>query len=87
MITGPQIKAARALLSMDQRQLAEISGLSLPTVQRMEASEGTVRCNVDSMMRVIEALQNAGIELINEDSDSQGKGRGVRLISRAGSAT
>ena len=84
MITGPQIKAARALLSMDQRQLAELSGLSLPTVQRMESSEGTVRCNVDSMMRVIEALQNAGIELINEDSDSQGKGRGVRLLSRAG---
>ncbi|RTZ74177.1 MAG: transcriptional regulator [Gammaproteobacteria bacterium] len=82
MITGPQIKAARALLGLDQRQLAELAGLSLPTVQRMESAEGVVRCNVDSMMRVIDALQAAGIELINEGADTQGKGRGVRLVSR-----
>ncbi len=82
MITGPQIKAARALLGLDQRQLAELAGLSLPTVQRMESAEGVVRCNVDSMMRVIDALQAAGIELINEGANTQGKGRGVRLVSR-----
>lgn len=82
MITGPQIKAARALLGIDQRQLAELSGLSMPTVQRMESAEGVVRCNVDSMMRVIDALQAAGIELINEGAESLGKGRGVRLVSR-----
>ena len=79
MITGPQIKAARALLGLDQRQLAELADLSLPTVQRMESAEGTVRCNVDSMMRVIEALQAAGIELIGEGAESSGGGRGVRL--------
>jgi transcriptional regulator with XRE-family HTH domain len=80
MITGPQLKAARALLGMDQRQLAELSGLSLPTIQRMESHESTVRCNVDSLMRVIESLQTAGVELISENVESTGKGRGVRLI-------
>lgn len=79
MISAPQMKAARALLSIDQRQLAKMSGLSLPTVQRMESSEGIVRCNVESMMRIIETLQGAGIELINEGAESTNGGRGVRL--------
>jgi predicted transcriptional regulator len=43
MITSAQMRAARALLGMDQKQLAETSGVSLPTIQRMEASEGNVR--------------------------------------------
>ena len=73
------MKAARALLGIDQRQLAELAGLSLPTVQRMESSDGIVRGNVESMMRIIETLQGAGIELINEGADSIGTGRGVRL--------
>ena len=76
------MRAARALLGIDQRQLAEQAGLSLPTVQRMESGDGVVRCNVDSMMRVVEALQRAGIELINEDAQSVGKGRGVRLMDK-----
>lgn len=79
MITAAQIKAARALLGMDQRTLAEAAGLSLPTIQRMEASEGTVRGNVDSLVKLITALDNAGIELIEEGAVSQGGGRGVRL--------
>ncbi len=73
------MRAARALLGIDQRQLAELAELSLPTVQRMESADGVVRCNVDSMMRVIEALQTAGIELIAEGASSTTGGRGVRL--------
>ncbi|HEX6319078.1 MAG TPA: helix-turn-helix transcriptional regulator [Burkholderiales bacterium] len=79
MITAPQIRAARALLGMDQRALAEAAGLSLPTIQRMEASAGNVRGNVDSLVKLITALDNAGIELIQEGAISQGGGRGVRL--------
>ncbi|HLT00619.1 MAG TPA: helix-turn-helix transcriptional regulator [Geminicoccaceae bacterium] len=79
MITAAQIKAARALLGMDQRALADAAGLSLPTIQRMEASESTVRGNVDSLMKLIAALDNAGIEIIQEGAISQGGGRGVRL--------
>jgi transcriptional regulator with XRE-family HTH domain len=79
MITGAQMRAARALLGIDQRQLAERSSLSLPTIQRMEASEGVIRGNVDSLMKLVDALATAGIELIGEGAVSHGGGRGVRL--------
>lgn len=79
MITATQLRAARALLGIDQRRLAAISGLSVPTIQRMEASEGVIRGNVDSLMKLITALDQAGIELIAEGSASQGGGRGIRL--------
>jgi transcriptional regulator with XRE-family HTH domain len=83
MITGAQMKAARALLGIDQRQMADLSGLSLPTVQRMEASDGVVRGNVDSLMKLVAAMEQAGIELIGENSQSAGRGRGVRLKASA----
>lgn len=80
MITAAQLRAARALLGIDQRQLAEAASLSVPTIQRMEASDGVIRGNVESMMKVIEALNVAGIELIGEGAESKGAGRGVRLL-------
>ena len=79
MLTAAQLKAARALLGIDQRQLAEAAGLSLPTIQRMEASGGNVRGNVDSLVKVIAALEASGIELIGENAASGSGGRGVRL--------
>jgi len=79
MITSRQLRAARALAGLDQRALARASRLSLPTIQRMEASEGVVRGNVESLMKLIAALERAGIELINEGATSGGGGRGVRL--------
>lgn len=79
MLTSAQLKAARALLGMDQKSLAEASGLSLPTIQRMEASDGTIRGNVDSLMKLVAALDAAGLELIGEGSASTAGGRGVRL--------
>ena len=79
MITAAQLRAARALLGIDQRQLAEQAGVSLPTIQRMEASEGNVRGVVDTLTKVIEALDRAGVELIGDHIVSQGGGRGVRL--------
>jgi transcriptional regulator with XRE-family HTH domain len=81
MITAAQIRAARALLRIDQRTLAELSGLSLPTIQRMEASESVVRGNVDSLVKLVDALQAAGIELIAEGAVSTHGGRGVRLMT------
>ncbi len=79
MITAAQMRAARALLQIDQRQLAEQSGLSLPTIQRMEASDGLVRGNVDSLMKLVAALEALGLELIADNMPSPGGGRGVRL--------
>ena len=81
MITAGQMRAARALLGIDQKQLAEMSGVSLPTIQRMEASEGVVRCIVDTLIKVIEALDEAGVALIGDNAASSEGGRGVRLKS------
>ena len=79
MITAAQLRAARALLGIDQKTLAGMAGVSLPTIQRMEASEGNVRGTVDTLTKVIEALNAAGIELIGEHARSDAGGRGVRL--------
>lgn len=79
MITGPQMRAARALLGIDQRRLAELAGVSLPTIQRMETSDANVRGTVDTLVKVVESLEAAGIELIGEGMRSEAGGRGVRL--------
>ena len=86
MITAAQLRAARVLLGIDRRRLAEMSGLSVPTIQRMEASEAMVRGNVDSLVKLIAALDAAGIELIGEGAVSSAEGRGVRLKTNSGSA-
>ena len=86
MITAAQLRAARALLGVEQRRLAELSGLSVPTIQRMEASEGTIRGNVDSLVKLIDALEAAGIELIGDNAVSSSGGRGVRLKTSAAAA-
>ena len=79
MISSGQLRASRALLGIDQRTLAGLCGLSLPTIQRMEASEGVIRGNVDSLMKLVAALEAAGIDLIAENAASNAGGRGVRL--------
>jgi len=83
VITAAQMRAARALAGMDQRQLAEAAGVSLPTIQRMEGSEGQVRGNVDSLVKVVEALDRAGVELIAEGAVSTDGGRGIRLKDKS----
>jgi predicted transcriptional regulator len=79
MITAAQLRAARALVGIDQRTLANRAGVSLPTIQRMEASDGQVRGVVETLMKVIDALDREGVELISDDAVSAGGGRGVRL--------
>ena len=82
MLTAPQLRAARALLGIDQPTLARRANLSLPTIQRMETSGGFIRGNVDSLMKVIRALEDMGVELIGEGNTSAVGGRGVRLRER-----
>ena len=79
MITAAQMRAARALLGIDQRRLAELAGVSIPTVQRMERSKGNVRGVIDSLTKIVEALDRAGIELIGDNAVSRTGGRGVRF--------
>jgi transcriptional regulator with XRE-family HTH domain len=79
MLSAAQMKAARALLEWDQRTLAKAAGVSLPTIQRMEGSEQNVRANVDTLMKVLEALDRGGVEVIARGAVSTAGGRGVRL--------
>jgi predicted transcriptional regulator len=79
VITAAQMRAARAMLGIDQRTLAELASVSLPTIQRMEASNGTVRGVVETLTKVVEALDAAGIELIGDNAASASGGRGVRM--------
>lgn len=79
MISAAQLRAARALLGIDQKKLADLCGLSVPTIQRMEASDGVIRGNVDSLTKLVGALNTAGIDLIGEGTTSSDGGRGVRL--------
>jgi hypothetical protein len=79
MITASQLKASRALLGIDQRRLAALATLSVPTIQRMEASKGVIRGNVDSLVKLVTALEAAGVMLIGDGASSQSGGRGVRL--------
>ncbi len=79
MMTAAQMRAARALLGIEQKMLAELSGVSLPTIQRMEASDGNVRGNIDTLTKVVDALRAAGVELIGDNASSDRGGRGVRL--------
>jgi transcriptional regulator with XRE-family HTH domain len=87
MITAAQMRAGRALLGIDQQTLADLAGVSLPTIQRMEASQGNVRGVVDTLMKVVAAFDQAGIELIGENATSGGHGRGVRFRETAASRT
>ncbi len=82
MISAAQMRAARALLGIDQKSLADLAGVSLPTVQRMEASVGNVRATVGTLTRIVDALEAAGVELIGNEQPSQGRGRGVRFKER-----
>jgi predicted transcriptional regulator len=79
MTTDARLRAARGLLGIDQKELAELSGIPLPAIQRMETSDGDVRGAFDTLMKVVEALQRAGVELISEHARSEAGGAGVGL--------
>jgi transcriptional regulator with XRE-family HTH domain len=83
MITATQLRAARALLGIDQQTLADLAGVSLPTIQRMEASQGNVRGVIDTLTKVVEALNASGVELIGDNAKSDTGGRGVRFRTPA----
>lgn len=79
MIMIAQIKAARLFLGWEQADLAEKSGVSLPTIQRIENPKfGPGRSRLEIVERLLKALENAGIEFIPSDGS---KGPGVRLGS------
>ncbi|WP_299809148.1 helix-turn-helix domain-containing protein [uncultured Roseibium sp.] len=87
MITAAQMRAARALAGIDQKTLAEKAGVSVPTIQRMEASDGNVRGVIETLTKVIDALNACGVEILGDNQPSTGGGRGVRLMQPGSSGT
>ncbi|QDW36924.1 helix-turn-helix transcriptional regulator [Bradyrhizobium sp. KBS0727] len=75
MVTTRQIKAARALLAWSQADLADRSGISEPTVARLESADGELGGREETAQKLRTAIEAAGVEFIDEN----GGGRGVRL--------
>lgn len=71
-----QVKAARALLGWSQRDLAENSGVSEPTIKRLEAGDGQLGGRESTVAAIRAALEQAGVAFTNGDSP------GVRLRAR-----
>jgi transcriptional regulator with XRE-family HTH domain len=78
LVTAEQMRAARGLLDWSQSQLAERSGVSLPTIKRMEGAKGPGRSAAENVDAVRRALEAGGIEFIPEN----GGGAGVRFRER-----
>lgn len=76
MIRAVQLKAARALLSWNQDQLAEASGVGPATIKRMETREGSIGGYAEKVWKVQRALEEAGIIFLDKDGVG---GVGVRL--------
>jgi len=76
IITGSQIRAARALLSWSQRELSKKSRVAFGTVQRMERFDGPVGSRTETLGKVVAVLEKAGIEFLNSESP------GLRLRKR-----
>ena len=77
IIIAAQVRAARAMLKWSQQDLAIASGVSLPTIKRMEAREGPIRGITSNLWKVQRALVDAGVEFIDDDAP------GVRLRGRS----
>ncbi len=78
MITPSQVKGARAMLGLSQRELAGLAGVGLATVQRLELTAG-VRGAAETLWKIQSALEESGVEFIPADGE---KGPGVRLKHR-----
>lgn len=75
LVTGRQIAAARVLLGMAQAELSERANISVPTLKRMEASDGRAQGLTNNVAAVRRALEESGILFL----DANGEGAGVRL--------
>ncbi len=75
ILTSEQIRAARALLRWGQTDLAEESGVSVPTIKRLEGIRGVVVANRVTVLAISRALEVAGVEFL----PANGSGPGVRL--------
>jgi transcriptional regulator with XRE-family HTH domain len=75
MVTSEQVRAARALLRWEQKDLANASTVSLPSIQRLETKPGPLAAQARTLAAIRAALESAGVIFVDEN----GEGQGVRL--------
>ncbi|MDI7864101.1 helix-turn-helix domain-containing protein [Rhizobiaceae bacterium n13] len=78
MTTSEQVRAARALLRWEQKHLAEASGVSLPSIKRLESQPGSLAAQARTIDALKSALENAGV-IFQADGETTTGGPGVRL--------
>ncbi len=83
-LTGEQLRAARALLRWEQRQLAEAAGVSLETIKRLEKMGGPIGGLARTSDAIQAALEAAGVRFIPAGDYQGGGGPGVRLKGECG---
>lgn len=66
MLIAQQIRAARGLLHCSARELAESAGVNISTIQRIERADGPVRGNIETLRRIQDALEAAGVEFLED---------------------
>lgn len=76
MLTGEQVRAARALARVDQVKLADLAKVSVLTVQRVEATAGPIKARTQTEAALRDAFAGLGVEFLDA---ADGKGPGVRL--------
>lgn len=81
-ITGAQLRAARALVGMEQKALAEAAGISAPSLKRLEASPGHIQAYARTIEALKSTLERAGVEFLDDGEASAAGGPGVRLRER-----
>jgi DNA-binding XRE family transcriptional regulator len=84
-LTSEHVRAARALLRWEQRRLAEESGISLPTIGRLEMQPGVLSAYADTRSAIKAALERAGIVFLNDGSPGvQLKKKRIRIVADSG---
>jgi transcriptional regulator with XRE-family HTH domain len=79
-ITAGQLRAARAFVKMDQKKMAKLSGVSIPTIKRYEGSDGTLTGSYANVSSLIRVLRESGVEFLCDDGQA---GPGVRYRAEA----
>ena len=79
MLSSEQVRAARALLRWEQKDLADASGISLPSIKRLETQRGRLAAQDRTAKAIRSALEEAGVTFIDDNATSASGGPGVRL--------
>ena len=79
-MNGEQIRSARVLLGWTAADLAEMAGVSYPTVQRLDATKGAVGGRHETVEALRKALENGGVQFLDAGSVAAGPGVALKPV-------